>query len=209
MTIIEPKVTLEWASPLPEHHIERATRTAYKSDPSDAPESRDQFLTRIIEQYHHESVVEHAVASLRIITDRGITHEIVRHRIASYTQESTRYVNYTKDKHGGGDLRFILPLGLTPEQKTFACRAFVVEQDLYNEAILLGMTPQQARDFLPNGVKTEIVMTTNAREWRHFLKLRTAKGAHPKMRVVAYQVLDILSQWSPLLFNPDVYEPRP
>jgi thymidylate synthase (FAD) len=209
VTIIEPKVTLEWASPLPEHHIEQATRTAYKSDPSATLESRDQFLRRIIEQYHHESVVEHAVASLRIITDRGITHEIVRHRLASYTQESTRYVNYSKDKHGAGDLRFILPLGLTKVQEAFFLHAFEVEQNMYNDAIDLGCTPQQARDLLPNGVKTEIVMTTNAREWRHFLKLRTAKGAHPKMRVVAYQVLDVLSAWSPLLFNPEVYEPRP
>jgi thymidylate synthase (FAD) len=208
VTIIEPVVSLEWQSPLPEHFIERATRTAYKSDPSAAPESRDQFLSRIIEQYGHESVVEHAVASLRIITDRGITHEIVRHRIASYTQESTRYVNYTKDKHGGGDLRFIHPEGLTEAQKVFSEEAFLIEQDIYNRAIAIGMTPQQARYYLPNGVKTEIVMTANAREWRHFLKLRTAKGAHPNMRVVAYQVLDILSAWSPLLFNPDVYTAR-
>lgn len=209
MTIIEPVATLEWSSPLPEHFIERATRTAYKSDPSAAPEDRDTFLRRIIDQNGHESVVEHAVASIRFITDRGITHEIVRHRIASYTQESTRYVNYTKDKHGGGDLRFIHPEGLTEVQRMFSEHAFEVEQNLYNDAIALGMSPQQARYYLPNGVKTEIVMTANAREWRHFLKQRTAKGAHPNMRVVAYQALDILSQWSPLLFNPDVYPVRP
>lgn len=205
MTIIEPVVTLEWASPDPERYIEIATRTAYKSDPAATPETRSEFLRRVIVQYGHESVVEHAVASLRFITDRGITHEMVRHRIASYTQESTRYVNYTKDKHGGGDLRFIHPVGLTPDQIEFSEYAFTVEQNLYNEAIKIGMTPQQARYYLPNGVKTEIVMTANAREWRHFLKLRTAKGAHPNMRVVAFMAAEILSKWSPLLFDPAVY----
>lgn len=205
MTIIEPVVTVEWTSPAPEQHIEAAARTAYRSDPSATPESRADFLRRIIIQYGHESVVEHACASLRIITDRGITHEIVRHRIASYTQESTRYVNYTKDKHGGGDLRFIHPEGLTEAQKLFSCEAFEVEQDLYNKAIAIGMTPQQARYYLPNGVKTEIVMTANAREWRHFLKLRTAKGAHPNMQVVAHKVAEHLCRWSPVLFEPTLY----
>lgn len=125
----------------------------------------------------------------------------MRHRLASYSQESTRYVNYTKDKHGGGDLKFILPLGLTDAQRHLVEVGYQAAEDMYNNAIATGMTPQQARDLLPNGVKTEIVMTANAREWLHFCKLRTSKAAHPKMRVVAAEAGWILSNWCPCLFG--------
>jgi thymidylate synthase (FAD) len=185
MQIIEPSVELLWVTPEAAKMIELAARTCYKSEDKYDPSKTAAFLDRIINQNHHESVGEHASASFRIITDRGITHEIVRHRLASYSQESTRYVNYTKDKHGGGSIQFIHPLGLTPEQIAFSERAFAIEEALYNEAIALGMTPQQARDYLPNGVKTEIVWTANFREWALVRKLRKAKSAHPKMRVVA------------------------
>ena len=178
-----------------------ATRTCYKSEASYDPAKSAAFLDRIVNQNHHESVVEHAVASFRIITDRGITHEIVRHRLASYSQESTRYVNYSKDKHGGGNIQFIHPLDLTPEQLEFSVRAYTIIEGLYNEALSLGMTPQQARDYLPNGVKTEIVMTANFREWLHFIKLRTAAAAHPKMRVVAKAIQAILHQNCPEIFS--------
>jgi len=200
MKIIESSVSLEWATPNPAKMIEMAARTCYKSEPSS--EASDDFVKRIVIQKGHKSVMEHVSASLRIITDRGISHEVVRHRLASYSQESTRYVNYTKDNHGAGDIQFLLPLDLTPEQTEFALKAYQTEQDLYNEAIRLGMTPQQARDFLPNGVKTELVMTCNAREWlESFLHLRTSKAAHPKMRVVARQAGYILADWCPCLFE--------
>jgi thymidylate synthase (FAD) len=200
MKIIKPKVTWEWGTENPSRMIELAARTCYKSE--SATEHPDNFVKRIVLQNGHKSVMEHAVASLRIVCDRGISHEIVRHRVASYSQESTRYVNYTKDRHGAGDIQFILPLDLTPEQEAFALKAYETEQNLYNEAVALGMTPQQARDFLPNGVKTELVMTANAREWRDsFLALRTSKAAHPKMRVVAQQAANILYNWCPVLFE--------
>jgi thymidylate synthase (FAD) len=201
VTIIEPVVSLEWATPNPAKFIELAARTCYKSVPGDKPEATDEFVRRIAVNQGHASVIEHVSASLRFLTDRGITHEIVRHRLASYSQESTRYVNYLKSKHGGGDLRFILPLDLTHDQRAFFLSAYTVVQNLYNHAIDIGMTPQQARDILPNGVKTEIVMTANAREWLHFLKLRTSKAAHPKMRVVAKLAGHILAEWCPCLFS--------
>lgn len=203
MTIIEPKVTLEWASPNPEIYIEAAARTSYKSKLSSDPESRSDFIRRIVLKNGHESVVEHAVASVRIITDRGISHEIVRHRLASYTQESTRYVNYTKDRHGKGDLKFVYPVGLSETQKRFFDKSYMTYQMLYNEAIASGMIPEQARYLLPEGTKTEMVMTANAREWRHFLKVRTAKEAHPNMIVVANKVLEVLNSWCPILFPID------
>jgi thymidylate synthase (FAD) len=200
MIAIEPKVTWEWGTENPTRMIELAARTCYKSEPCE--ESSDDFVKRITIQKGHKSVMEHAVASMRIICDRAISHEIVRHRIASYSQESTRYVNYTKAKHGGGEIQFIHPVGLTPEQLAFSERAYQIEQGLYNEAVALGMTPQQARDYLPNGVKTELVMTANAREWRDsFLALRTAKSAHPKIIIVAKQAGQLLYNWCPALFE--------
>jgi thymidylate synthase (FAD) len=201
MTPIEPKVELIWITPNAAYNIEQACRTCYKSEDAYDPAKTAGFLDKIVNQYHHESVVEHGVASFRIVCDRGITHEIVRHRIASYSQESTRYVNYSKDKHGGGDIKFLHPLDLTPEQLEFSVRAYGIIEGLYNEAIALKMTPQQARDYLPNGVKTEIVMTTNFRSWLNFLELRTAKGAHPKMRVVAKMIQAILVEQVPEIFK--------
>lgn len=200
MKIIEPVVSLEWITPDALVHIERAGRTAYKSEDLITPTSNIAFVDKINTLGHH-SVLEHAVASLRFVTDRGISHEIVRHRIASYTQESTRYVNYAKAKHGGGDIKFILPLGLTPDQMEFAIHAFEVEEALYSEAIIMGFTPQQARDFLPTGVKTELVMTANFREYSHFLTLRTNGRAHPKMRVVAQMAANILADACPAVFG--------
>jgi thymidylate synthase (FAD) len=201
MKIIGPSVELLWITPDAAKQVEMATRTCYKSEDAYSPERTAAFLDKIVNQYHHESVVEHGVASFRIITDRGITHELVRHRIASYSQESTRYVNYTKDKHGGGNIQFIHPLDLTPEQLEFSEWAYTTIESIYNKAIAIGMSPQQAREYLPNGVKTEIVMTTNFRSWLNFIKLRTAKGAHPKMQVVAKLIQTILCKEVPEIFG--------
>jgi thymidylate synthase (FAD) len=201
MRIIEPSVELLWITPDAAKQVEMATRTCYKSEDSYSPEKTAAFLDKIVNQYHHESVIEHGVASFRIICDRGITHELVRHRIASYSQESTRYVNYTKDKHGKGDMQFLLPLGLTNEQVGAVCSAYAQAESAYNALIANGVSPQQARDVLPNGLKTEIVMTTNFRSWLNFIKLRTAKGAHPKMQVVAKMIQSILCKEVPEIFG--------
>lgn len=201
MKIIEPSVELIWITPDAAKNIDLATRTAYKSEGNYDPAKTPAFLDKILNQFHHESVVEHASASFRIICDRGITHELVRHRIASYTQESTRYVNYTKDKHGGGDIQFILPLGLDEAQKKMLAMAYENAERWYNALIEDGLTPQQARDVLPNGIKTEIVMTANFREWLHFIKLRAAPSAHPKMQVIAKKIQEILRQNCPEIFG--------
>ncbi len=206
MKAIELNVELLWITPEAAKYIDLATRTAYKSEGNYDPNKTAEFLNRIIKQNHHESVSEHASASFRIFCDRGISHEIVRHRIASYTQESTRYVNYTKDKHGGGDIQFIHPLNLSPEKLEFSIRAYTLIEGLYNEAISLGFTPQEARDYLPNGVKTEIVMTCNFREWMHFIKLRTSKAAHPKIRVIASKIQAILHEQCPEVFEAAILE---
>jgi thymidylate synthase (FAD) len=201
MRLIQPSVELLWITPKAAYNVEMATRTCYKSEDSYSPEKTAKFLDKIINQYHHESVIEHGVASFRIICDRGISHEIVRHRIASYSQESTRYVNYTKDKHGGGDMQFILPEGLDEAQTKSVIQSYEAAERWYNALIADGLTPQQARDVLPNGVKTELVMTTNFRSWLNFIKLRTAKGAHPKMQVVAKMIQAILCREVPEIFT--------
>lgn len=184
----------------PERLIEQAGRTCYKSEDRITPDSSKAFIDKLT-KLQHLSVLEHSCASIRIITDRGISHEIVRHRIASYSQESTRYVNYTNEKHGAGDIQFILPEGLTPVQEHMFLQKYEADQKFYNAVIEAGCTPQQARDGLPNGLKTELVMTCNFREWMHFLTLRTAPAAHPKMRTLAKKVEKLLQKVAPNVFK--------
>lgn len=136
----------------------------------------------------------HAYFTFHFICDRGVTHEIVRHRPASYAQESTRYCNYTKDKFGG-EITFIKPAhwdSLPDHIKFRYLTAFDHSEEMYNALIESGQAPQQARAVLPNALKTELIMTTNAREYEHFFNLRsrgTTGAPHPDMKVVADKAL--------------------
>jgi thymidylate synthase (FAD) len=199
MKVVDPQVSLEWITPMPLQAIERAGRTCYKSEDKITDDSAEVFC-RMIYKRGHESVVEHAVASVRIICDRGVTHEIVRHRLASYSQESTRYCNYGKDKFNG-QIQVIMPPDMTEEQKAEWWDAMCYAEKKYLRMLELGATPQIARSVLPTGLKTEIVMTANFREWRHFLKLRTDKAAHPQMREVALMIQVILAEKCPFVFG--------
>jgi thymidylate synthase (FAD) len=200
MTLIEPEVTLEWITPDPISTIERAGRVSYKSEDLITPESGKAFVAKLNRLGHH-SVLENATASFRVICDRAIGNEIVRHRLFSFVQESTRYVGYSKQKHGGGNIKFILPEDLNESQRMHIIASYKQAEEAYNKAIALGCTPQQARDLLPLGVKTEIVMCGNFRNWMHFIHLRTDKAAHPKIRVVAAQIQTILRQECPVVFG--------
>ena len=186
----------------PERLIENSGRTCYRSECRATETSHVDFIGRL-QTSQHTSVLEHSHATIRMVTDRGISHELVRHRLAAYSQESTRYCNYTKDNHGGGDIEFILPSGLDSPEAIDSCLVAYEEAELrYNHAIrVLGLTPQQARDLLPNGLKTEIVMSCNFREWLHFLELRTSKAAHPKMQELAWLVARILVKVAPTVFG--------
>jgi thymidylate synthase (FAD) len=184
----------------PDKVIEAAGRTCYKSEDKITDVSSDDFI-RMVCKRQHESVLEHSAITIRIVTDRGISHELVRHRLLAVSQESTRYVNYSKEKHGKGDIQFILPEGLSTAQAEFFLQAYSQEEQLYNQALELGCTPQQARDVLPNGVKTELVITGNFREMIHILSLRLDKPAHPKMRRLAKLLWNKLKKASPVLFN--------
>lgn len=193
---------LEYITPNALQLIEKAGRTCYKSEDRITEDSAEKFVT-MIQSYEHESVLEHANATFRMITDRGVTHEIVRHRIASYSQESTRYCNYSKDKFGN-EITVIMPVWFqNSDDEGYAtwAAAMTDAEDAYFKLLSLGQTPQQARAVLPNSLKTEIVMTANFREWIHFFKLRTSPKAHPQMRELALQGLSIMKKEVPILFG--------
>lgn len=178
--------------------IESAGRTCYKSEDKITPGSAEKFA-RMLMKSGHESVIEHVVAGVRFITNRGVTHELVRHRLAAYSQESTRYVNY-----GGEEMAFIRPVWWeqsTPQQKGHFEQACKDAERHYNALLSLGWKPQEAREVLPNALKTEIVITANLREWRHIFRLRTSKAAHPQIRVLMRDCLKGFQQQIPVLFD--------
>ncbi|MBQ6461060.1 FAD-dependent thymidylate synthase [Candidatus Saccharibacteria bacterium] len=181
--------------------IESAGRTCYKSESKITPDSAKKFVANIIRN-GHESVIEHEKVSVRIICDRGVTHEIVRHRIASYSQESTRYCNYCNDKFGN-ELTFIRPFfwGKEPDRMHIWLQAMQSAENAYLDLIKLGASPQEARSVLPNSLKAEIIVTMNLREWRHFFKLRTDTAAHPQMREIAKPMLVYFQKEIPIVFD--------
>lgn len=181
--------------------IERIGRTCYKSEDRITDDSAVKFVKMLVDN-GHEAMIEHAYVSVRIICDRGVSHEIVRHRMASYAQESTRYCNYSKDKFGN-EITVIEPnfWADKPECKEVWEKAMKQAEEAYMKLIELGATPQEARSVLPNSLKTEIVVTMNLREWRHFFKLRTDKTAHPQIREIAVPLLKAFKEKIPVVFD--------
>ena len=181
--------------------LELIGRICYKSEDNIKDNSSGEFISRIIRS-GHESVIEHEQLSVKVVCDRGVTHEIVRHRLASYSQESTRYCNYTKDKFGN-ELTFIKPCfwSETDEKYLIWEQTMLQLEETYARLIELGAKPEEARSILPNSLKTEIVITMNFREWRHFFKLRTSKMAHPQIREIACAILQKFKEELPILFD--------
>ncbi len=182
-------------------NIERMGRICYKSEGNISDTSYRKFLQNLLAR-GHESVIEHGKVSVLVICDRGVSHEIVRHRIASYSQESTRYCNYSQDKFGN-ELTFIRPCFWTEDSPAFGiwkASMEAAERD-YFRLLELGAQPQEARSILPNSLKTEIVVTMNLREWRHFFRLRTAPAAHPQMRQTASALLRDFRRRIPVVFD--------
>ena len=182
-------------------HIELCGRTCYKSEKKITDESCRTFVQSIIKR-GHEAVLEHFNITVKFICDRGVSHEIVRHRLASYCQESTRYCNYSKDDFSG-EITVVEPFYLQPDTLAYnkwkeACEA---AEAAYFSLLDWGCTPQEARAVLPNSLKTEVVMTANLREWRHFFKLRCAPAAHPQMREVATPLLAAMQKKLPIVFD--------
>ena len=181
--------------------IEKIGRVCYKSEDKITDDSARKFVANILKS-GHESVIEHEKVSVRIVCDRGVTHEIVRHRIASYSQESTRYCNYCNEKFGK-ELTLIKPLFWKEDSMEYNMWLDTMQtiENTYNKLIEVGSEPQQARSILPNSLKTEIVVTMNLREWRHFFRLRTSKRAHPQMREVACAILADFRGKIPVIFD--------
>lgn len=182
-------------------NIEQDGRVCYKSEDLITEDSAIKFAQNIIKR-GHEAVLEHCSFTVKFIVDRGVSHEIVRHRVASYCQESTRYCNYSKDKFGN-EITVIKPCfwneGTIPFE--YWETAMRMSEAKYFDLLAQGATPQEARAVLPNSLKTEVVMTANIREWRHFFKLRTASAAHPQMREVAIPLLKECQEKIPVLFD--------
>lgn len=179
--------------------IEKAARTCYKSENKIDIGSAGKLCKNLIKR-GHEAMLEHGIITVRFITDRGVTHELVRHRIGTaFAQESTRFVNY-KDK----DMEFIRPVfdwTDNNDKSIFWEQSLLMAEKNYNALIMCGCSPQEARSVLPNSLKTEIVVTANIREWRHIFRLRTAKDAHPQIRELMLPLLEELKYHIPVLFD--------
>ena len=184
--------------------IEKVARTCYKSEGKIQEGSAAKMVASLIKS-GHEAMLEHASVTVKFVVDRGISHELVRHRLASFAQESTRYRNYSKDDFGS-EITFIIPEYLdyksagwnTWKETMKAC------EDSYFKLLDIGLTPQEARAVLPNSLKTEVVMTANLREWRHFFKLRalgTTGKPHPQMLEVTVPLLEDFKQMIPVVFD--------
>lgn len=182
-------------------HLELAARTCYKSEDQVTPDSAQKLLSRIL-RLGHDSVLEHIAISVRIICDRGVTHELVRHRLCSFSQESTRYANYAHDRFGQ-EITVIRPFFWAEDDQRYALWLEAMEacEEAYLRLVAAGASAQEARAVLPNSLKTEIVVTANIREWRHIFKLRCDKAAHPQMRQIMQPLLVAFQERIPLLFD--------
>jgi thymidylate synthase (FAD) len=205
MTIIKPSVEL--MHPIPDNvlqHIELCGRVCYKSEDKITEDSAGRFVKGLIAR-GHESVLEHYSVSVRMICDRGVSHELVRHRIAGFAQESTRYCNYSGEKFGR-ELTFIKPSWATDspvwDKYNHWLSMMKVAEDGYMAMLDLGATPQEARAVLPNSLATKIAITANLREWIHIFKLRCDHPAHPDMRHVMTPILKEMLDRYPHVFQP-------
>lgn len=199
--------------------LEKVARTCYKSEQliTEDDSSAKKLISNIIKS-GHEAMIEHVSVSVKFTCSRAISHEIVRHRVSSFAQESQRYCNYSKDKFNN-EITFIIPTWIDESEESLNSefrdtdkddvsvfvRALRNAEEEYFTLLNNGLLPQQARDVLPNATKTEIVMTANLREWRHFFKLRCDTPAHPDMRKLALDLLGKFHKAIPVVFD-DLYD---
>jgi len=185
--------------------MEFAGRTCYKSEDKQADGTAEKFGKMLIRR-GHESVLEHMNASFKVVCDRGISHEIVRHRVGfSYSQESTRYCKYSGNGKGLAIIDPSEAFIMNEEQYGVWLDAMNDASQHYDKMIAMGCPAELARSVLPNSLKTEIVITGNVRSWRNFITLRSSKAAHPQIRLIANDILRQLNEMWPELFE-DVVE---
>lgn len=196
-------------------NIELIGRISHKSENRITETSAAPFVKKLIE-LGDESVLEHVSITVKFICDRGVSHELVRHRLAAFTQESTRYCNYSKDGFGN-EITVIQPCFLTDmtqldDEYPIASKGYFAKdlhwysemsmaENAYFAMLDAGAKPEEARSVLPNSLKTEIVCTANLREIRHILKLRCNKRAHPQIRELMVPLLQELYSKVPVIFD--------
>lgn len=203
MKIIKASAEIISHTPNIEQVIELAGRTCYKSEDKITDGSASEFIDKI-KNFKHESVLEHGAITVRFTVDRGVSHELVRHRLASFSQESTRYNNYSKDKFDNEITVIDIRNGFLDMSEISFARwegAMLESEANYFQMLEAGSTPQEARSVLPTSLKTELVMTANPREWRHVFAVRCHRDAHPQMREVMIPLLiEFKFRW-PSLFG--------
>lgn len=199
MKIIEPNINFNWMTPDPLFHIERAARKCYKTEDKIQLMPSEKLIKHILNKKHF-SVIEHACASYDIVCDRGVSHEAIRHRLFSVSQESTRYCNYSKDKFGN-QISTIKPHFNSVESDDVWSNAVKVAEDAYLTLLKLGEKPDMSRSVLPTCLKTEYVLTGNFREWMHFFAVRTSNAAHPQMREIAFMILNDIRSRVSIIFE--------
>lgn len=212
--------------------IEYAARISHRSEDAQTDNSAERFIRAVVLQHGDWSVVEHVSASVEFLVDRGITHELVRHRIASYTQESTRFVNYAKKmppsfiypkpdvecpfclggEEPNGNGKHIIGYESTGGEPCRYDLSWLIAiqycEGSYRKLLDGGWRPQEARSVFPNALASKIVMTCNLRSWRHFFLMRTSKEAHPQMRQVTIPLLVEFQRIVPVLYEDIVPESR-
>ena len=184
--------------------IEKVGRTCYKSEDKITDDSAEKFVRMLIKN-KHEAMLEHSMLSVKFVVDRGVTHELVRHRLSAFAQESTRYCRYSDDRFGN-ELTFIKPCFWNERSYEYAIWEHICEdaEFRYMDLISGGVPPEQARSILPTSIKSEIVVTANYREWKHILNLRavgTTGKPHPQMLEVMIPLLKELQEKIPVVFE--------
>lgn len=210
MKVVEPSFKiLTYTSPSGTDelkYIEQIARVCYKSEDRitiDGTSAR--AMAKSLSDKQHTAMMEHSLLSIKFVCDRGVSHELVRHRHMSFAQESTRYCNYSKGKFDN-EITVVRPFWAnpgTPEYDTWYDACFAAE-GAYMSLLGYGWTPQQARDVLPHSLKTEIVMTGNYRAWYHFFELRACDKtgpAHPQMNQLAVPALLEVKRRIPVVFD--------
>ena len=187
-------------------HLELCIRNCYKSEDKIEPGSAEKMIRKIIE-LKHEAMLEHFSITVRLITDIGVYKDLTRHRIASFAIESTRYCNYSKGKFGS-EITVMEPPELIPGTEAYDIwmKCMTDIETAYNTLAAQGYKTDVCRMVLPHSTKASVIMTANLREWRHILKLRTAKAAHPTVRRIMAKVLAEFQRQIPIIFDDIVAE---
>lgn len=201
MKIVQPSVTTEFITPNAALLIERAGRTCYRSEGKAKPGSAAPFVKRLIDS-KHESVLEHAYASFRVVSNVAIQREARTHRISTQSCESTRYCNYSNDAFGN-EIKVIQPYCKTEKGLNRWHQSVLEAEQAYFDMLSYGEPPEVARDVLQFCLACEYVWTANFRSWLHIIELRTAPSAHPQMRQIATMIQDILKAECPEVFAPE------